>query len=138
MAFVLNPYLGDVNPGTPDGLKLYNKATEAPDTKLNIGQKNSRDILNSFEKDASDFGWGPAISVIQVNNNPVPGFKSILTQAREIKLEDVQKAARCTWGELAGLQWIGPLPNDLTIFLISTQQLMLRSVHSSFAARARL
>ena len=23
--FVLNPYLGDVNPGTSDGLKLYNK-----------------------------------------------------------------------------------------------------------------
>ena len=94
MAFVLNPYLGDVNPGTPDGLKLYNKAIEAPDTKLTIGQKNSRDILNSFEKDASDFGWGPAISLIQVTN--VPDHKSILTQAREITLEHVQKAARLT------------------------------------------
>ena len=116
MAFVLNPYLGDVNPGTPEGLKLYNKAIEAPDTKLNIGQKNSRDIVSSFEKDASDFGWGPAISAIQVNDNPAPDFKSILTKAREINLEHVQKAARRTWGQLAGLQWNDPLPNDLTIF----------------------
>ena len=56
MTFLLNPYLGAVNPGTADWLKLYNKAVEAPDTKLTIGQKNAYDILASFEKDASDFG----------------------------------------------------------------------------------
>ena len=42
--FVLNPYLGNVNQGTTDGLKLYNKAIEAPETKIDLDQKNARDI----------------------------------------------------------------------------------------------
>ena len=54
--FVCNPYLGDVNPGTAEGLKLYNKAIEPPKTKLEINQSNSGDIMTMFEKDASDFG----------------------------------------------------------------------------------
>ena len=94
--FVRNPYLGDVNPGTAEGLKLYNKATDPPKTKLEINQANSGDIMTVFEKDASDFGWGPAINSVQVDNATPPTTKSILLSAQEINLECVQKMARCT------------------------------------------
>lgn len=62
--FVINPYLGDINPSTTEGLKLYTKAIDAPDAKLNIQQSNARDVIATFEKDANDFGWGPAIGSV--------------------------------------------------------------------------
>ena len=43
-AFVLNLYLGDVNPGTVDGIKFYNKAIEAPDEKPKTNRGNVRDV----------------------------------------------------------------------------------------------
>ena len=39
--FLLNPFLGDINPGTTEGAKLYTKAIDSPDEKLNICQKNT-------------------------------------------------------------------------------------------------
>ena len=116
--FVRNPYLGDVNPGTAEGLKLYSKAIEPPKTKLEINQYNSGDIMTMFEKDASDFGWGPAINSVPVDDATPPTTKSILLSAREINLECVQKMARRTWGELAGMLWTDPIPAILTVFHI--------------------
>ena len=79
--FVRNPYLGDVNPGTAEGLKLYSKAIEPPKTKLEINQYNSGDIMTMFEKDAGDFGWGPAINSVQVDDATPATTKSILLSA---------------------------------------------------------
>ena len=114
MAFLLNPYLGDVNPATADGLKLYNKAVAAPESKLTLAQKHSKDILEAFETDSSNFGWGPAISAIQIDAAGLT--RSILTNARELTLEMVQKSARRTWLSLApAFAWADPLPADFTI-----------------------
>ena len=57
MAYLLNPYLGDVNPATADGLKLYNKAFVAPKTKLTLAQKHNKEILEHFELDSRNFDW---------------------------------------------------------------------------------
>ena len=78
--FIRNPYLGDVNPGTAKCLKLYNKAIEPPKTTLEINQSNSGDILTMFEKDASDFGWAPAISSVQIDDAPPPTHFGALTR----------------------------------------------------------
>ena len=117
MAFVLNPYLGDVNPGTADGLKLYTKAVAAPEKKIAIDQQHAREIKDTFEDDANNFGWGPAVGSIQIDNAaPAPNTRSILTQAREITLEMVQKAARRTWAALApAFVWTDPLPAVFTV-----------------------
>ena len=102
-SFVMNPYLGDVNPGTTEGLKLYNKSIEARSEKIEINQENARDIQTIFEKDSSDFGWGPAISLVQVDDLTPPTTKILLTKAREINLTMMQKLARRTWGNLNAL-----------------------------------
>ena len=94
--YSLNPFLGDINLGTSKGSKLYNKAIEAPKTLLTINQKNTLDIKDNFEKDARDFGWGPLVGSIRISGGI---DKSILTEAREITLEDVQKHARTTWDQ---------------------------------------
>ena len=112
----MNPYLGDVNPGTTEGLKLYNKAIAAPNEKIEINQDCARDIQTIFEKYSGDYGWGPAISSVQVDDLTPPTTKSLLTKAREINLTCIQKMARRTWGNLAGLDWTDPLPAVLTVF----------------------
>ena len=50
--YSLNPFLGDINPGTTDGSKLYNKAIEAPKELFTITQNNATEIRDHFEKDA--------------------------------------------------------------------------------------
>ena len=114
--FVMNPYLGDVNPGTTEGLKLYNGAIAAPNDKIEINQDCARDIQTIFEKDSGDYGWGPAISSVQVDDLTPPTTKRLLTKAREINLTCIQKMTRRTWGNLAGLSWTDPLPAVLTVF----------------------
>ena len=48
--YSLNPFLGNINPGTTEGAKLYNKAIEAPKELLAISQKNATDIFFSDNK----------------------------------------------------------------------------------------
>ena len=52
--FLTNPFCGDINPGTADGAKLYNKAIAAPDDKLSVQQKNAKEIQSQFEADSSN------------------------------------------------------------------------------------
>ena len=112
-AFVLNLYLGDVNPGTSEGLNLCNKAVDAP---LDIKQSHVGDVLATFEKDANNFGWGAAVSSVQADNIISPTTKSILPTSREINLTSIQKPARCTWGSPTGLNWVDLIPAALTVF----------------------
>ena len=106
--FAINPFLGDINPGTTEGAKLYNKSIEAPDDKLVIQQKDATDIMTAFETDASNFGWGRLIGNVQVDDAGT--LRHILANHREITLEMIQKHARTTWGNL--VPWTDPLPND--------------------------
>ena len=109
--FIINPFHGEINPGTEAGAKLYNKAIEAPEDKLTIQQKNANDIQSQFETDASKFGWGNLIGNVSINAGD--DTRNILVNTREITLEMVQKHARTTWGEL--LAFNDPLPDDFAV-----------------------
>ena len=112
--FVLNPFLGDINPGTADGAKLFNKATEEATTKLTITQRNAKDILSHFRKEAGTFGWGPLIGSIPIN--VAGGSLSILKDSRRLTLEQVQKASRRTWMALTPtINYADPLPADFDV-----------------------
>ena len=113
VVWITNAYLGDINPGTSEGAKLFNKATSTPDSLLTINQKNARDIYATFELDASDFGWGPLVGRVSVTGGVNPQRKSILTEANEITLEHVQKQARRTWGTPVAFR--NALPEDFEV-----------------------
>ena len=98
--YSLNPFLSNINPGTTEGAKLYNKTIEAPKELLTVTQKNATEIWYHFEKYAQDFGWGPLIGNIDID--AAGTTRSILVNAREMTLEDVQKAARLTWDQTTG------------------------------------
>lgn len=115
--FVLNLYLGDVNPDTADGLKLYKKVVAAQDSKIATHQSHAREIKTTFEFDTNSFGWGPATGAIQIDNAGTT--KNILTQACEITLEMMQRAARRTWLALAPVfVWADPLPAVFSVGVI--------------------
>ena len=83
--FLTNPFFGDINPGTADGAKLYNKAIEAPKDKLSIQQSKARDVQSQFETDACNFGWSSLIGNITINvANEV---RNILSNTRELTVE---------------------------------------------------
>ena len=109
--FLTNPFFGDINPGTADGAKLYNKAIEAPKDTLSIQQSKARDVQSQFETDACNFGWSSLIGNITINiANEV---RNILSNTRELTVEMLQKHARTTWGNLA--PWADPLPMDFDV-----------------------
>ena len=70
MAFNLNPYNGDINPSTNEGLKLFLKATEEKkdDLKLKISQSNVKNIMSAFESDARKFRWSSLVHIIYIND----------------------------------------------------------------------
>ena len=113
--YSINPYHTDINPGTAEGAKLYNKAIEPPDDKLSVQQKNAKDVQSQFETDASNYGWGGLIGNVQINI--VPEYRNILSNTREITLEMVQKHARTTWGTLD--PWNTPLPANFSVRMIN-------------------
>ena len=57
MAYNLNPYNGDINPSTNEGLKLFLKVTEEKkdEQKLKISQTSVKNIMSAFESDGRKF-----------------------------------------------------------------------------------
>ena len=50
--FITNPYLGNINPGSSDGQKLFLKAIAKRDDRLSISQEKVKEILTAFESDS--------------------------------------------------------------------------------------
>ena len=112
--YVMNPLLGDINPGTDVGAKLYSKATAERESKLSVSQKNEKDILQAFKKDASNFGWGPLVGLIQVDAAGTE--RNILTDLRRMTVEMVQKTSRRVWMALApAIPWADPMPTNFNV-----------------------
>ena len=61
-AFILNPCLAEINPGTAEGFTLYNKAIKSRSKRSESNQENDCDIQTVFNQDASNFGLGPVSS----------------------------------------------------------------------------
>ena len=109
--FTLNPYDGEVNPATSEGLKLYLKAIQGFDKdsdRVNVGQSNSREVLQLMKDQASKFGWAEIVAKI-----PVAGGSdlNLLKSSMNITLDEVKTAAYQIWGPGNG----DPCPTVLTI-----------------------
>ena len=99
MAFNLNPYNGDINPSTSEGLKLFLKATEEKkeEQKLKISQTNVKNIMSAFESDARKYGWSSLVHIVPIND--AAETKSIIKDCTSVTLSQVKKQARATWGD---------------------------------------
>ena len=101
MAYNLNPYNGDIDPSTNEGLKLFLKATEEKkeEQRLKISQTNVKNIMSAFESDARKFGWSSLVHIVPIND--AADTKSIIKDYTSVTLAQVKKQARATWGDRA-------------------------------------
>ena len=120
-AYLLNPFLGNINPGPLEGAKLYNKATATIEDKITIPQKNAHDIQTHFETDSSNFGWGLLVGNVITRNAQDPETKSIFTHSKDLTIELVQRHARTTWGSITD-PWDSALPQDIIVRDINPAQ----------------
>jgi hypothetical protein len=115
--YITNPFTGNINPGEEKGQKLYLKATAELKERLLVSQANAKDITTHFETDARNFAWGPVTNMIKVTATDTIG-KSIITNPRDLKLEDVQKAAFKIWGDMTAT-YNTALPNNYTVQVLN-------------------
>ena len=94
--FVDNPFAGDINPGTPEGAKLYMKGTAQIDNddKFDITIDNAQRFLNRMSRDTNTFGWGVLVRHLHVGPNE---FKNILVDHKDITKEDIKHQAYRNW-----------------------------------------
>jgi hypothetical protein len=85
--FSANPFNGNINPTTSNGLKLYQAGTtaRADTSKLSATISKSKSFLEAMRDDATKYGWGMLISNIGNNN------LQILHDFKDIKLKDVRE-----------------------------------------------
>jgi len=94
--FVLNPFEGNVNPGSSNGQKLYLAATqfdlkESERTVVTI--ENGREVLDLFSELSSKFGWSPLITGIEIDIEGTKETLDLLTHYKILTLESMQEHA---------------------------------------------
>ena len=99
LTYFTNPFSGNINPTDQNGQKLYLKATSELKDCLTVSQAHANDILSQFETDARNFAWGQVTNKIKTSITDTTG-KSIITNSRDLKLEDIQKAVLKIWGDM--------------------------------------
>ena len=66
--FVSNPYQADLNSSTSNGLKMYQTAVKARETRLNARIKNKKECMDAMKPDFVSIGCGSVISNVTVGN----------------------------------------------------------------------
>ena len=90
--FILDPYYGNINPGTSAGRTLFNNATKDLETnkRLNATIENAKKVLVHLEDLATKFGWGELVNLVEDNDGK---RRSILRESKLLTIENVQNQA---------------------------------------------
>ena len=76
---ILSPYAGNIDPGTPEGIKLYQKAVAidcSDDERLVVTMETSTTVMSSLVQDSNTFCYGSTVHAvpIQVALGPDPNW----------------------------------------------------------------
>ena len=95
--FDVDPFQGNINPGTTEGQKLYLKATAPLPTseRIAVVQSKVRQFMDMIETDSNDFAWGQLVNLIPVSPTE---HKSLIYNYNEISLDKVKAQAHRIWG----------------------------------------
>lgn len=90
--FITTPYAGDINPGTSNGIKLYQAATadRDEDSKLTLKITTSKEFIDAMKDDATKFCWGILTAQIKVPPGGASTF-SVLKDFQELTITKVRK-----------------------------------------------
>ena len=109
-----DPFLGKINPGTHEGIKLYTTATKerSKENRLSASQDNVDAIMEAFRGDCNNFGWGPLVNCVLLANGT---SKSILNDFQAVTLNDVKLLSVSTWGNKTATRATVAFPVLLTV-----------------------
>ena len=102
--YVINPYYGNIFPGTAAGAKLYSTATRGVngDKKFDLTPENAINIRTATQQAASLYGWGELVSAIPTGYQPgsfnPTDHANMLLNSDDVDLDAVIFNASITWG----------------------------------------
>ena len=88
MNYVLIPFKGNINPGDPQGIKLYLQATKDIDKEadeLDISVSNAKDIIDHFISIANKYVWGRLKFMVYTS----AGANNMFRQVEQIQIADM-------------------------------------------------
>lgn len=117
--FDVDPFQGDINPGTTEGQKLYLKATASLSTseRISVTQGNVRAFMDMIETDSNDFAWGELVNRIPVS---ATDHKSLIFNYNEVSLDMVKAQATRIWANHEAV-WDTPFPYLRSVQRISPE-----------------
>ena len=141
--FIIDPFAGDINPGTTRGQKLFTEACSALNEadKLTASVENQHVVMEHIMSLVQKFRWGPQVLAVKLASD-LTTTKSIITESHALSLEDFKVQAYKIWG--GGLENASSIPvhsatnrcnlilTDLNVTAASTNQ-----EKSIFYARVR-
>ena len=75
-----------MNPSTSNGLKMYQTATKARETRLNPRIKNKKEFMDAMKSDAVSFGRGSVVSNLRFEDK----IYDILVDVESLDVEKVR------------------------------------------------
>ena len=89
--FIINPFAGNINPGSTRGTKLFLEATEPiddPTKRLTATAENQHTVVAYIQRNANRFHWGLIVTAINVTDDSGNlTAKSLLTSSQDIPLK---------------------------------------------------
>lgn len=88
--YVTTPYAGDINPGTSNGIKMFNAATQSRDTdeKMQLKVSKSKEFIEAMKDDANAYCWGILTASIEIDGEKY----DILKDFPKLNVESVRKS----------------------------------------------
>jgi hypothetical protein len=119
VSFHANPYLGDINPSSSIGSKLWKDATSARDPQMNPRVKNANEVMTTLKAYSASFGWGPIVNKISVTMKDGSSKDcNIFRDHKHIKLDDV-RISTCPIFYDAAKSEVPPADCDMIMFDIT-------------------
>ena len=96
--FDTNPFIGNINPSTNEGSKLYLKATEVLllNQRVNVLIETGHEVQNILENDRSTFAWRKLIAKVP---DDAGNERDIIKNYKCLSLEDCVKYANIFLGD---------------------------------------
>ena len=138
--FETDPFKCDINPATPEGLKLFLKATAefSREDRIDATQDSEKEFMKAIRTDAANFAWGRLVHRVQIDD--LPTYKSLIKNYNEVTLLNVKQEALKTWGDKTS-NIHTPFPNVMNMEVldpihdIGDRMIFFRRVRSRMIAK---
>ena len=98
-SFVIDPFAGDINPGTTRGQKLFIEAcTQVKEAKrVTASIENQHETMQRVTSLVQRFRWGQQVLAVKTVSN-LTVTRSLLTESHNLSLQDFKVQAYKIWG----------------------------------------